>query len=85
MGRENKKEAVAALHREWIMTAAERLFSEKGYEQTTIEDISAASGYSRRRIDFATIEAVSITTMAGMPRAMSTATTTGMTTMSAAE
>ncbi len=55
MGRENKKESVAALHRERIMTAAERLFSEKGYEQTTIEDISAASGYSRRRIDFATI------------------------------
>ena len=55
MGRENKKEAVAALHRERIMTAAERLFSEKGYEQTTMEDSPAASGYSRRRIDFATI------------------------------
>ena len=50
MGRENKKESVAALHRERIMTAAERLFSEKGYEQTTIEDISAASGYSRRTV-----------------------------------
>lgn len=43
MGRENKKEAVAALHREQIMKAAEKLFSEKGYEQTTIEDISKAS------------------------------------------
>lgn len=50
MGRENKKEAVAALHRERIMTAAERLFSEKGYEQTTVEDISAASEYSRRTV-----------------------------------
>lgn len=50
MGRENKKEAVAALHREQIMKAAEKLFSEKGYEQTTIEDISKASEYSRRTI-----------------------------------
>lgn len=50
MGRANKKEAVAALHREQIMKAAERLFSEKGYAQTTIEDISKASEYSRRTI-----------------------------------
>lgn len=50
MGRENKKEAVAALHREQIMGAAEKLFSEKGYDQTTIEDISKASAYSRRTI-----------------------------------
>ena len=41
--------------KERIIEEALRLFSEKGYEQTTIEDISAASGYSRRRIDFATI------------------------------
>ena len=46
----NRKEAVAALHRARIMTAAEKLFSEKGYEQTTIEDISKASEYSRRTI-----------------------------------
>ena len=44
----NRKEAVAALHRARIMTAAERLFSEKGYALTTIEDISKASEYSRR-------------------------------------
>lgn len=50
MGRENKKEAVAALHRDQIMKAAEKLFSEKGYEQTTIGDISKASEYSRRTI-----------------------------------
>ncbi len=50
MGRENKKEAVAALHRERIMKAAEKLFSEKGYAQTTIDDISKASEYSRRTI-----------------------------------
>lgn len=50
MGEANRKEAVAALHRARIMTAAEKLFSEKGYEQTTIEDISKAAEYSRRTI-----------------------------------
>ena len=50
MGRENKKHEVAALHRERIMTAAEGMFSEKGYVQTTIDDISKASEYSRRTI-----------------------------------
>ena len=50
MGRENKKEAVAALHREQIMKAAEKLFMENGYAQTTIEDISKTSEYSRRTI-----------------------------------
>ena len=50
MGETNKKEAVAALHRARIMTAAEKLFSEKGYEQTTIEDISKEAEYSRRTI-----------------------------------
>lgn len=50
MGRENKKDVIAALHREQIMKAAEKLFSEKGYVQTTIDDISKASEYSRRTI-----------------------------------
>ena len=50
MNRGNKKEAVAALHREQIMKAAEALFTEKGYEQTTIDDISKASQYSRRTL-----------------------------------
>ncbi|MCR1897474.1 TetR/AcrR family transcriptional regulator [Irregularibacter muris] len=50
MGRENKKEVVAALHREQIMISAERLFLEKGFVQTTIDDISKASEYSRRTI-----------------------------------
>ncbi|MDO4541671.1 MAG: TetR/AcrR family transcriptional regulator [Bacillota bacterium] len=50
MGRENKKEAVAILHREQIMKGAEELFSEKGFLQTTIADISKASEYSRRTI-----------------------------------
>ena len=50
MSRENKKEAVAALHRRQIMISADRLFLEKGFVQTTIDDISKASEYSRRTI-----------------------------------
>ena len=50
MGRENRKEAVASLHREQMLRAAERLFWQKGYGQTTIDDISRESGYSRRTL-----------------------------------
>lgn len=50
MGRENKKDAVAALHREQILNAAEQIFLEKGFAQTTIDDISKVSEYSRRTI-----------------------------------
>ncbi len=50
MVRGNKKEVVAALHKEQIMISAERLFLEKGFVQTTIDDISKASEYSRRTI-----------------------------------
>ena len=50
MGRENKKEAVAALNRGQILIAAEKLFLEKGFDFTTIEDISDESKYSRRTI-----------------------------------
>lgn len=50
MSRQNKKKRVAALHRETIMRAAEKLFSEKGVSATTIDDISKESEYSRRTI-----------------------------------
>ena len=50
MGRQNKRESVAALHRKNILLAAERLFLEKGVSSTTIEDISKESEYSRRTI-----------------------------------
>ena len=46
----NQKEAIAALHRERMLTAAEELFQQKGFEATTIDDISKASGYSRRTL-----------------------------------
>lgn len=50
MGRENKNKAVASLHREQILRCTEALFLEKGYAQTSMEDISQAAGYSRRTI-----------------------------------
>jgi len=50
LGRQNKKESVAALHKENILSAAETLFLEKGVTATTIDDISKASEYSRRTI-----------------------------------
>ena len=50
MSRINQKPAVADLHRQQILKAAEVLFTEKGYEHTRIEDISRASGYSRRTL-----------------------------------
>lgn len=50
MGRENRKEAIASLHRKQILEAAEDLFLQKGYAQTTIDDISRAAEYSRRTI-----------------------------------
>ena len=50
MDRKNKKEAIVALHKERILEAAEEIFSEKGFEQTTIEDLSKVAEYSRRTI-----------------------------------
>ena len=50
MNRQNKKESVADLHRERILSAAEKLFLEKGVKATTIDDICRLSDYSRRTI-----------------------------------
>ena len=50
MGRENKKEDVAALHREKILEAALGLFCRDGFTATSIAGLSAASHYSRRTI-----------------------------------
>ena len=46
----NKNDAAAEFHRMRIREAAEILFSEKGFEKTTINDISKLSEYSRRTI-----------------------------------
>ena len=50
MDRANKDPGVAALHRGRILDAAERLFAEKGFERASVDDLSRASGYSRRTI-----------------------------------
>lgn len=50
MGRENKDEEVAALHRSRMLRAAQQLFEQKGYDHTTIDEICRASGYSRRTL-----------------------------------
>lgn len=50
MTRANKNEAVAALHRERILSSSNELFIAKGYDKSTIDDISKASGYSRRTL-----------------------------------
>lgn len=48
--KENSKDAIAALHTAQVLSAAQALFQENGSAQTTIEDISAASTYSRHTI-----------------------------------
>lgn len=50
MNRENRKQNIAELHRQNIVSAAERLFKEKGYSSTTMDDISRAADYSKRTI-----------------------------------
>ena len=45
MSRQNKKEAITALHHHTILLAAEQVFYEKGFSATTIEDLSKASSY----------------------------------------
>ncbi|KZE97707.1 HTH-type transcriptional repressor [Geobacillus stearothermophilus] len=44
------KEHIAAVHKQTIAQAAERLFLERGFDGTSISDICAASGYSRRTL-----------------------------------
>ncbi len=46
----NKKEELAKFHRSCIVDAAEHLFSEKGIEKTTMDDISKEADYSKATI-----------------------------------
>ena len=46
----NKKEELTKFHRNCISTAAERLFLEKGFEKTTMDDISKEADYSKATI-----------------------------------
>lgn len=45
--KESKKEALALFHRQNIMSAAEKLFSEKGFDKTSMDDIAKAAQYSK--------------------------------------
>ena len=42
-----KRQALAEYHRGSILAAAERLFSEKGTERTTMDDIAREAEYSK--------------------------------------
>ncbi|MDF2944151.1 MAG: transcriptional regulator TetR family [Herbinix sp.] len=45
--KENKKEALTQFHRTNILQAAEKLFLEKGVENTTVDTIAKAADYSK--------------------------------------
>lgn len=44
---ESKKAALTQFHRQHILEASERLFSEKGFNKTTMDDIAKAAQYSK--------------------------------------
>lgn len=44
---ESKKEALALFHRQNILAATEKLFLEKGFDKTTMDDIAKAAQYSK--------------------------------------
>ena len=45
--KENKKEALTQFHRSNILQAAEKLFLEKGIENTTVDNIANTADYSK--------------------------------------
>jgi AcrR family transcriptional regulator len=46
----NKKEELQKFHRNYIIKSAEKLFSEKGFEKTTMDDIAREADYSKATI-----------------------------------
>ena len=50
MKNKESKEIITELHKETILSSSEKLFLEKGFDKTTITDISKSSEYSRRTI-----------------------------------
>ncbi|MEG2814125.1 MAG: helix-turn-helix domain-containing protein [Oscillospiraceae bacterium] len=48
--KDERRELIEKMHRENILNAAEELFSTKGYEKTTVDDIAHKSQYSKRTI-----------------------------------
>lgn len=50
MDRATRKETISALHQENILSAAEQLFTEKGIDATTMDDIARSAQYSKRTV-----------------------------------
>ena len=50
MSRESRKQVVLDINRQTIIAAAEELFFSKGYDKTTMDDISLKSEYSKRTV-----------------------------------
>lgn len=50
MDRLGRKDSIAALHRDNIISAADELFNKKGFEKTTMDEISERAQYSKRTI-----------------------------------
>lgn len=50
MDRDNRKDSIVAMHKQNIMAAAKELFISKGFEGTTMDDISAQAQYSKRTV-----------------------------------
>ncbi|AKG33608.1 TetR/AcrR family transcriptional regulator [Paenibacillus durus] len=50
MDRTTRKETIANLHQENILLAAEKLFAEKGFAATTMDDIAKSAEYSKRTV-----------------------------------
>ena len=50
MDRLDRKDSIAALHRENIINAADELFTQNGFAHTTMDDIAMQAQYSKRTI-----------------------------------
>lgn len=50
MNKSDRRDSIAALHRENILSAAGELFVEKGFAMTTMDEISTHAQYSKRTI-----------------------------------
>lgn len=50
MDRLDRKEVISKMHKDNVIAAAEELFIEKGYDKTTMDDISSKAQYSKRTV-----------------------------------
>lgn len=48
--KDERREVIEKMHKDNVLNAAEELFSTKGYEKTTVDDIAHKSQYSKRTI-----------------------------------